>query len=1085
MTITLPIYVEEHPRGSGEAPLFVVRPLQQDEPMRKSEKLQRALTQLQTDLHARLLEMSRETRHDELARWCLLPEYESTTLDLRIELKSGSHHRRFFMVGYEGLGRRLWFTPKLPGLHFEVLKDQRLNERAAEVLTHHFRELEKNGDAVDLDDHALPTPGKARLTLIEVKVKPVLNAVKKKTSGRSSIFGGDDARLDGEAELRKTGRLLNTLYPDDLPRAVGRDAVVADLARWLRLPDKRAILLVGPRQVGKTAVVQEFVWRMMADKEWTRRRNVWRVSPMRLISGMSHVGQWQKRVQAICDHVERSDAVLCLEDLPSLFTAGKSANSDMNVAQLLKLRLEKRSMRVLAEVTPESWRVLQERDRALADLFHVLPVPEPAEADTLRILVSVARELEREHDCAFALDVVPTSYELHRRFAGDAAFPGKAASFMHRLAVKHAGKPCDRSAVLEEFRERSGLQLSMLDNSQALDRESIVQTLQKQVSGQDPVLHAFADVLLQLKARLNDPRRPLAAFLLLGPTGVGKTQCAKALAQHLFGHEDRLLRFDMNEMVDASAVLRLTGTPAQPDGLLTGAIRRQPFSVVLLDEIEKAAPEVFDMLLGVLDEGRLSDALGRVADFTSSVILLTSNLGVREAGSRIGFSGDAQETELEASYIKAAERFFRPEFFNRLDRVLPFRELTREHLSAITSRLLAEVLKRDGLRQRQCLFSFTSAAADRLAELGHHPQLGARALKRVIEREVAQPLAAELAAHMPGMPLRMELRCAGGQFSLHTQALQPVPRQVFWPERLSREDVDKNTVLDAAHDALDRLSDQIELHAPKGTVELSALTPAQERYYHCREQVKKVERLLDAAEASLNAKPSRQSRAMSVSRARPVKILVRQYFSGNPRFDREKDAEMHESQLAEIEAAEQDIIETPLFAALRELSLLELMTAEPYQDEAVSWLIRGQGVLPLLMALEFRQQVQTLLSSHWGTAVKLLPDSSESHEPFQVGLEATGLNVAHLLQPLTGTWLLHDAEGTLHTLTVGMEPNAPEEAAAQEVPLVMTLLRDRRLLCHRTGLLLAEDADAEAFRAFHLPALPLPAELLGLLQPPT
>ncbi|MCF7785230.1 MAG: AAA family ATPase [Prosthecobacter sp.] len=1090
MTITLPIYIEEHPRGSGEAPLFVVRPLQQEDPVRKSEKLQRALSQVQADLQTKLLELSRETRHDELARWCLLPDYDSTTLELRIELKSGSHHRRFFMAGYEALGRQMWFTPKLPELHFEVHKNQRLNERAVEVLTQHFRSLEKNGELVDLDDHALPTAGKGRLTVIEVKVKPALNALKAKPVKRSSIFGGDDQKPDGAAELRKVGRLLNSLYPDDLPRAIGRDAEVAGLERWLRLPDKRAILLVGPRQVGKTAIVQELVWRMMADKAWTRRRNIWLVSPMRLISGMSHVGQWQHRVQAICDHVERSDAVLYLEDLPGLFTAGKSANSDLNVAQLLKPRLEKRSLRLLAEITPESWRVLRERDRTLAEMFHVVTVAEPGEADTLRILVSVAREMEREHDCTFALDVVPAAYELHRRFVSDAAFPGKAAGFLHRLAVKHANQSCERAAALEEFRERSGLQLAMIDQSQSLDRADIVQALQKQVSGQDAVLHAFADVLLQLKARLNDPRRPLAAFLLLGPTGVGKTQCAKALAQHLFGHADRLLRFDMNEMVDSGAVLRLTGTPAQPDGLLTGAVRRQPFSVVLFDEIEKAAPEVFDMLLGVLDEGRLSDALGRVADFTSTVILLTSNLGVREAGSRIGFGGQ-QEAEAEATYVKAAEKFFRPEFFNRLDRVLPFRELTREHLAAIASRLLAEVLKRDGLRQRQCLFHFTSAAADKLVELGHHPQLGARALKRVIEREVAQPLAADLAARTPGIPLRIELRCVADRFSLHTQALRPSARSVFWPERLSREEADKGTVLDAANDALDRLIEQVEQQAPQGTVELGTLTAVQERYYHCREQVQRVERLLNAAEASLHQKPARQGRVMSVSRARPVKILVRQYYSGNPRFDRAREAELHESLLTDVDMPDHDIVETPLFAALRELSLLELMAAESSQNESVDLTICASGSFAESQASSIQHQVMALLSGHGGTAVQDIHEASGSSAPLQFGLRAIGLNLMRLLEPLAGTWLLHDDDGTLHTLEVSLALSAAEDRVCstaeptQDSSLTMTLLRDQRLLCHRTGLLLAPDADADTFRAFHLPSLPLPAELVEWLQPPT
>lgn len=1099
MTITLPIYIEEHSRGAGEAPLFVVRPLHAEEPVRKSEKLARALKQLQSDLQTKLLELSQDPRHDELARWCLLPEYSTTTLDLRLELKGGTHLRRFFLAGYEALGRKLWFTPKIPDLHFEVLKDQRLNERAAEVLTRHFRDVEKKEADIDLDDHALPTEGKARLTVLDVTVKPALNAKKAKKAKRASIFG-ESKKLDGETELRKVGRLLNTLYPDDLPRAIGRDAEVADLERWLRLPDQRAILLVGPRQVGKTAIVQELVWRMMADKTWTKRRNIWLVSPMRLISGMSYVGQWQERVQAICDHVERSGAVLYLDDLPGLFTAGKSSSSDLNVAQLLKPRLERRGLRLLAEITPESWRVLRERDRALADMFHVVPVAEPLEADTLRILVSVAREMERQNDCEFALDVVPTAYELYRRFASDAAFPGKAAGFLQRLAVKHADEECTRASALEEFRERSGLQLSMLDSGKALDRASIVKDLQNQVAGQDEVLQAFADVLIKLKARLNDPKRPLAAFLLLGPTGVGKTQCAKALAEHLFGSGERLLRFDMNEMVDGGAVLRLTGTPSQPDGLLTGAVRRQPFSVVLFDEIEKAAPEVFDMLLGVLDEGRLSDALGRVADFTSSVILLTSNLGVKEAGSRIGFSA-AQDTEMEESYRKAAEKFFRPEFFNRLDRVLPFRELRREHLTKITSRLLADVLKRDGLRQRRCLFDFTPAAAERLVELGHHPQLGARALKRVIEREVAQPLAADLAARAPGIPLRIELRWEKDAFSLHTRELRPARRTVFWPERLSREIVAAIDVLDAAYDALDSLEQRLEAQAPSGTVELGALTPQQERYYHCREQVRRVERLINAAEARQNAKPVSKGRAMSVSRARPVKIIVRQFFSGNPRFDRARDAEQYETDIAESndsEAAEHDIIETPLFATVRELALLELMVAEPHEDEGVGLIIRGQGLCAAVHASALQSRLMKLLSGHWGTVADPVGRGVDESRPFHMGLWTAGPNIARLLQPVLGCWLLHDANGTLHTLEVRLVSCASSEellrlmvrsdeaapAEEQEMPVVMTTGHDLQVVCHGTGLMAGsmESMEQDEFRAFHLASLPLPPELADLLE---
>ncbi|MCU0781421.1 MAG: AAA family ATPase [Akkermansiaceae bacterium] len=850
MTVTLPIYIEEVTREGTARHHFTVRPLHFTEPQRKGEQLSRLLARLQSDLQNKLAELSEAPRHDELAQWCAVPVCEGRTLTLRLDWGHGSCQRQFLLAGYEALGRQLWFTPRLPDYHFELLPGQRLAERATECLSRRFREIEKEQGGVYPDDFAMPENCKAALTAIEVKFKITYRGLPPAKSGFSAIFGGSSAKPDGERELRRAGQLLNSLYPDDLPRATGRETEVADLTQWLALPDRRAIVLVGARQVGKSAIIHEWLWRVMDGKSGARKRKVWAVSPMRLISGMSYVGQWEQRVEAICNHLRQSDGVLYLDDLPGLFTAGQSAGSALNVAQLVRPRLEDRAFRLLAETTPDEWRALRERDRGFTDLFQVVPVAEPDDEAALRMLIEVARECEQARHCEFSLEVLPAVIDLHRRFAGDASPFGAAAGFLQRLAVKHGGGECDREGVLREFHERSGLRLPVIDARQVMDRKTIVRDLRKEVAGQDHVLDAFADILLRLKARLNDRGRPLGALLLLGPTGVGKTQCAKALAKHLFGGENRLLRFDMNEMAGASSVRRLTGTPDQPEGLLTAAVRRQPFSVVLFDEIEKAAPEAFDLLLGVLDEGRLSDSLGRVADFTGCVILLTSNLGAREAAAPLGFGAVAGRDASEV-YVSAAERFFRPEFFNRLDAVLPFRPLSRDDLDAIVRRLLDEVLARDGLRQRRVLFDCAPEAAERLVDLGFHPQLGARALKRVIEREVAQPLAAQLATRAPGHPLMLHMKHDGAGFQLDTHELRSAPRTVFWPERLGSGAVAPATVVDAAYEALDRLSAAIEGFAPSGAVELTALTAEQARYYHCREQVRRVERLLDAAEARL------------------------------------------------------------------------------------------------------------------------------------------------------------------------------------------------------------------------------------------
>ncbi len=232
-------------------------------------------------------------------------------------------------------------------------------------------------------------------------------------------------------------------------------------------------------------------------------------------------------------------------------------------------------------------------------------------------------------------------------------------------------------------------------------------------------------------------------MLLLGPTGVGKTEFAKSLANYLFGNSDRLLRFDMNEYVSPNAVPQLVGTFAQPEGLLTAAVRRQPFAVLLFDEIEKGHPDVFDLLLQVLGEGRLTDARGRTTDFSNTIIVLTSNLGTQRTESGLGFGGVSSQGASTA--IRAAENFFRPEFFNRLDRVIPFDRLSRDDMTIIARHLMADVLHRDGLVRRQCVLNATPQAIEWVIDQGYNPVLGARALKRAIEKELTRPIAAFLA----------------------------------------------------------------------------------------------------------------------------------------------------------------------------------------------------------------------------------------------------------------------------------------------------------------------------------------------------
>ncbi|MFT5412151.1 MAG: ATP-dependent Clp protease ATP-binding subunit ClpC, partial [Verrucomicrobiales bacterium] len=748
--LTIPVYTERQSQTGG-SPEYVATPVFVSGYERADQRESRALSQLETDLRKTLTENGADPKHRLPNSWSFAPELTGEKVRLRIQLRKQYAEAPYFIVRFRSFDRWLCFCPKLPKVNFELMRGQRLQDRANQVYSEHFRKLERAGDDFDIHEHA--TTGTARLSALDIECLRN-QAIPKPRENRFSSIGGS-GEMSGNAELERVGRNLNRLYPDSLERAILREEEVQLL--YETLTDKkrlRPVLLVGPSQVGKTAIVHEFLHRYLnrqdqpdTEETTTRKkkrksrgiRALWLLDPQRLISGMAYVGQWEERFLAIVKEMRKRRHVMYIDDLVGFFQAGRTRDSNLSLGDLLKAQYEESPLKLLAETTPEGWRKLREIDRGFADLFRVIRIAEPSEADTIRIAIHTMNQLEDRTGVQFKPDVLPLTIELQRRFMRARSFPGKAVEFLRQLSSNFPKRSVDAALAREHFQRKTGMATVFLETGSMLQRADIDRFFNNRIVGQEAALGAMADVISLGKGRLNDPDRPLASLLFLGPTGVGKTECAKALAEYFFGSSERLLRFDMNEFVGADAAARLIGHRGQSRGLLTSALRRQPFTVLLLDEVEKAHPEVFDLLLQVLGEGRLTDAGGRTADFCNAVIVLTSNLGAREGRKQVGFG--ASSTGDAATFVGAAEKFFRPEFFNRLDRVIPFHALTREHITGMAEQIARRGLDRFGLRQRKLMLEIHPDIFRMLAERGFDTESGARSLRRAVEDHLVQPLA--------------------------------------------------------------------------------------------------------------------------------------------------------------------------------------------------------------------------------------------------------------------------------------------------------------------------------------------------------
>ncbi|MES0339885.1 MAG: ATP-dependent Clp protease ATP-binding subunit [Anaerolineales bacterium] len=605
-----------------------------------------------------------------------------------------------------------------------------------------------------------------------------------------------------------------------LDPVIGREMEIERVIQILARRTKNNPALIGEPGVGKTAIVEGLAQRIVAGEipGPLLGKRVLQLDVGSLVAGTMYRGQFEERLKRVIDELKSSEAILFIDEVHMLVGAG-SAGSSVDAANILKPALSRGELQVIGATTLDEYRKHIENDAALERRFQPVMVEEPTIEETISILRGVRKPYENHHKLIITDEALESAAHLSARYVSDRFLPDKAIDLIdesasrvrmykspeavslreiiknlretreaHALAVDEARQEDAQELVEREEeleaelallrtawdRSESGPRVTKEDIAEVVsmwtgvpvmqiaeaESERLLQmeeAIHERIIGQDEAINAISKAVRRSRAGLKDPKRPIGSFVFLGPTGVGKTELTKALAEFMFGTEDALIQIDMSELMERHSVSRLVGAPPgyigyDDAGQLTEAIRRRPYSIIVFDEVEKAHQEAHNMLLQIMEEGQLSDARGRKVDFRNAIIVMTSNVGAdlikRQA--QLGFDlpqdEDAEERlaydEMHKKLTEAMKKVFRPEFLNRVDSIVVFHALSKEQISQIVDLELAKVSKR--LDEHEIKLHITDGARAKLAELGYDPEMGARPLRRVIQNKVEDQLSDEL-----------------------------------------------------------------------------------------------------------------------------------------------------------------------------------------------------------------------------------------------------------------------------------------------------------------------------------------------------
>jgi ATP-dependent Clp protease ATP-binding subunit ClpC len=599
-----------------------------------------------------------------------------------------------------------------------------------------------------------------------------------------------------------------------LDPVIGREKEIERVIQILSRRTKNNPALIGEPGVGKTAIVEGLAQRIVRGETPAPLlgKRVLQLDVGSLVAGTMYRGQFEERLKRVIDELKQSESILFIDEVHMLVGAG-SAGSSVDAANILKPALARGELQCIGATTFDEYRRHIESDAALERRFQPIVVDEPTVEQTILILHGIRQPYEEHHALRISDEALEAAAHLSARYVPDRFLPDKAIDLIDESAarvrmykspeairVRKAQEEIDQitgklqdpdnqaedtqsilghrkteleemlDSVREQWNEAGEAEVSAEDIAEVVSmwtgipvkriagEESarlmeMEEVLHKRIIGQDEAIEAISKAVRRSRAGLKDPRRPVGSFIFLGPTGVGKTELTKALAEFLFGSEDALIQLDMSEFMERHSVARLVGAPPgyvgyEDAGQLTEGIRRRPYSIVVFDEIEKAHPEAFNMLLQIMEEGHLSDARGRMVDFRNAIIVMTSNVGADliKRGVQLGFnlpSGaseieNAEYEEMRKKLMDQLRRAFRPEFLNRVDATIVFRMLTKDEITQIVDILVVDVSSR--LKEHGLKVKLSQVASEYLAEQGFDPEYGARPLRRVIQNKVEDAL---------------------------------------------------------------------------------------------------------------------------------------------------------------------------------------------------------------------------------------------------------------------------------------------------------------------------------------------------------